>query len=166
MSEEVIGNPQAIQAALDRNREIDQERKEILSAQQVMFVNHLFECNMDVGLASERAAVPIKLAKKWVEFEGPVATYISKRLNEVSAAVNLKVEDIVEGLLKEATREPRGPNDKTVSHAARVSAWSHLAKYKGMMDKGSSNSGRRVAVNINIGGNVGSIEGESDDGST
>lgn len=138
-------------------------KEQQLSAQQIMFVNHLFEANMDVGIAAERAAVTVKTAKDWVEYEGPVANYIADRLNEMSEATNLQVEDIVKGLLKEAQREPSGPKDKTVSHAARVSAWSHLAKYKGMMDKGSSNSRRKVSVNINIGGDVNSIEGESDE---
>ncbi len=149
------------QAAV-RKRELEAQRAEALSPQQIMFVNHLFESNMDVTIASERAAVKLSRAKEWVEKDGPVANYIANRLNEMSAAVNLKVEDIVGGLLEEAKRQPSGPKDKTVSHAARVSAWSHLAKYKGMMDKGSSGSSRRVSVNINIGGDVGSIEGEED----
>ena len=140
---------------LERKAEMTEQRQNKLSLSQMMFVNHLFETNMDVEMAAQRAAVSVKKAREWIDRDGVVSEYIATRLNEVSAAVNLTVEEVVTGLLKEAKREP----SKLSSASSRVAAWAHLAKYKGMMDKGNTGNKRVVKVNINIGGDA-TITGE------
>lgn len=57
------------------------------------------------------------------EIQDSLKDAIEKRSEESG----LTVEKIWKGLLSEATRDGEGS-----SHSARVSAWAHLAKYKGM----------------------------------
>lgn len=127
----------------------------------VMFVNHLFECNMDVPTAAERTGIKRSVAADWVEHEGPVSDYLAQRLSEMSERVNLTVEDVVAALWAEANRMPQHDEDKTVSHSARVAALGHLAKYKGMFDK-TPVSQAAVKVHINIEGNA-NLEYHEDD---
>lgn len=135
------------------------ERANKLSPIQSIFVNHLLECNMDVSAAAGRTGVKVKVAREWVEHEGPVSQLIEMRLAEIATRTNVTVDKIVQALWDEANRMPVDTEDKTASHAARVSALSHLAKYKGMFDKGGKANKANVKVNINVGGNA-TISGE------
>lgn len=56
-----------------------------------------------------------------------IASLIKEALDKHTEEAGLTVQDIVDGLLLEARRDGEG-----ASHAARVSAWQALAKYKGM----------------------------------
>lgn len=174
MSDETEGNDQSlyipetyakagtIEHSLERKKELDRERRGKLTPQQAIFVNHFFECNCDVGQAAHRTGIKVRDANKWVEEEGPVSELIGSRLEEMAENSKVTVAAIVEKLWEEGTRMPVDTEDKTVSHAARVSALSHLAKHKGMFDKGNSGNKKQVVVNIDIGGNAPptTIEGE------
>lgn len=138
--------------AVARANEIRAERKNKLSPIQGLFVNHFFEANMDLSLAASRAGVSVKQAKDWIDDEtGPVSELIARKLEEISKRTNVTVDSIVEALWNEANRMPVDSEDKTVSHAARVSALSHLAKFKGMFEKGAKNNGVKVTLNIDTG---------------
>lgn len=139
---------------LERRKAVDLERKSKLSPLQAIFVNHFFESNMDLSTSAGRTGIKIDTARAWVEQPGPVSDLIGSRLQEMAETSKVTVDTIIQGLFDEATRLPAHDEDKTVSHAARVSAWSHLAKYKGMFDKGASNKGTKVSVNIDIGGDA------------
>lgn len=148
-----------IENGLARKQEVAAARKSVLSPLQAIFVNHFFEANMDISVAAQRTGVKVPTARDWVEQDGAVADLIGSRLQEMAERSKVNVDTIVQGLYEEATRLPAHDEDKTVSHAARVSAWSHLAKYKGMFDKGNKGNNARVNVNIDIGGDVASISG-------
>jgi phage terminase small subunit len=70
-----------------------------------------------------------------------VAAAVATRSEKVTEKADVTTEDIVSGLKKEAEREDEGS-----SHAARVSAWSHLGKYRGMFTDRSEVSGRIEVV--------------------
>ncbi len=68
---------------------------------------------------------------------------ITGRMNRLADESDLTVKRIWEGLLKEAEYYEDGS-----SHSARVSAWAHLAKYKGMfIDKQEIEGGLEIRVN-------------------
>ena len=74
-----------LDAALARQREIRAERQEILNPLQLAFINHYFDCQLDLPLAAQRAGIPPKQARAWIETEGhPVAEHIGRRLAEVA----------------------------------------------------------------------------------
>lgn len=148
-----------IDDAVARKQMVAAERKSKLTPIQSIFVNHFFECNMDVGMAASRSGVKLPTARDWIEQAGPVSDLIGSRLAEMAQSSKVTVEAIVDRLWDEGTRMPVDSEDKTVSHAARVAALSHLAKFKGMFDKGARNGSTRVSVNINIDGDVNEING-------
>jgi hypothetical protein len=113
------------------------------------FVNAYFASNFNVVEAARKMDVPLKQAQNWVEQEGPVSDYIARRLSKMSERTDVTLEEIISLLVKEATREAEHTKDKTVSHAARVSALNSLAKLKGGFDK-KSGEGKKVSVNIQI----------------
>lgn len=143
-----------IENQLERAKAVSEARRGVLQPIQAIFVNHLFEANMDISTAASRTGVTVKTARNWVEQEGPVSELIGSRLEELAKSSKVTVEAIVERLWEEGTRMPIDSEDKTVSHAARVSALSHLAKFKGMFDKGSGTKKNRVSVNINVAGDA------------
>lgn len=148
-----------IDNALERKKSVTEARNNTLQPLMIVFLNHLFECNMDIATAAMRTGIKTSKAREWVEKDGPVADKIIERLNEMSLAAKVTVEKVIEGLYEEATRLPAHDKDITVTHAARVSAWSILAKYKGMLDKGAGNRKQNVSVNINIEGDA-TIKGD------
>lgn len=154
---------QPIENQLERANAVIEARKAKLTPLQGLFVNHFFECNMDISVAAQRTGVKVARAREWVEQEGgPVAELIGLRLAEMAETSKVTVDAIVAALWAEGTRMPVHDEDKTVSHAARVSALSHLAKFKGMFDKGNKGGGKHVSVNIDIGGDA-TISGEESD---
>lgn len=165
MSDEVNYIPDIYQSPLDdrleRKQALDRERKNKLSPQQAIFVNHLLEVNMDIALAAQRTGIKVEKAAQWVEFEGPVSDLIESRLKELESKSKITVDTITLALWEEATRMPVDTDDKTVTHSARVSALSHLARYKGMFDKAMTSQPQKVTVNIDISGNA-TISGDSD----
>lgn len=166
MSDEVEYLPpqygEILDNGLERKKQIDAERKNKLTPQQAIFVNHLLEANMDVSIAAQRTGVEMKKAREWVEMEGPVSDKIVARLIELEQKSKVTVDTITAQLWEEATRMPVDTDDKTVSHAARVSALSHLARYKGMFDKAMTNQPQKVVVNIDIGGDA-TVTGGTDE---
>lgn len=158
MSDYLPDNLDSIEDALVRKQAVTLERASKLQPLQALFVNHLFECNMDIGVAAHRTGIKVPTARKWVEGAGPTSDLIGLRLGELAKQSKITVETIVQGLHAEATRMPKDVEDKTVSMAARVSAWSHLAKYKGMYDKGSKVGAQNILVNIDVSGDA-SISG-------
>lgn len=143
---------QPIDEQISRSTALAAERRNKLTPMQGLFVNHFFESNMDVSAAAKRTGITVGEAQKWIETEGPVSWLIADRLDQLSKSSQVTVEKIVEALWEEGTRMPIDSEDKTVSHAARVSALSHLAKFKGMFDKGNKGQGAKVTVNIDLGG--------------
>jgi len=152
-------NLDSIEDKLARKKAVATERSSKLQPLQAIFVNHLFECNMDMSTAAQRTGVKMPTARKWVEEAGPTSDLIGSRLEELAEQSKVTVEVIVQGLYDEATRMPEHDEDKTVSMSARVSAWSHLAKYKGMFDKGNKAGAQNVLVNIDVSGDA-TISGE------
>jgi hypothetical protein len=135
--------------ALKRKQVRDEERRNKLDPIHVAFVNHFFDTGMDIPKAAERTGVPVAKAREWVQEEGPVADYIQRRLAKMSEETDVSIEEIIRLLYREATREPEGPEDKTISHGARVSALDKLARLKGGYDKTGSGASK-VNVNINM----------------
>lgn len=153
-----------VEDQIERSKQAIAERKAKLTPLQGLFVNHFFECNMDVSLAASRTGVKVSTARGWVETEGtPVSELIGSRLAEMAEQSKVTVATIVQALWDEANRMPVDTDDKTVSHAARVAALAHLAKYKGMFDKGAGRTDRKISVNINVGGDAEISGGEVDD---
>lgn len=151
-----------LENSLERRNAVTQERSSKLSPLQAIFINHFFESNMDLATSASRTGVKVDTCRKWVEEPGPVSDLIGSRLQDMAETSKVTVDTIIQGLYEEATRLPSHDEDKTVSHAARVSAWSHLAKYKGMFDKGASNKGTKVNVHIDVGGDANISGGEED----
>lgn len=149
-----------IENTLARKQAVTDERRSKLSPMQALFVNHFFEANLDITEAAKRTGVKVETARGWIEAEtGPVSELIGQRLQQMAERSMVTVDTIVQGLYEEATRMPQDLEDKTVSHAARVSAWSHLAKFKGMFDKGSGKTAAKITVNIDTGSDQISVEG-------
>lgn len=126
-------------------------KKEQLSAKQLYFVTCLMEAAMDIQVAAAKAGVSYKTATQWVSHEGPCAELIHLKLYRMAQAADITMEDVLLGLKLEATREASGPNDKTVSHQARVNAWDVIARAKGMYAK-DKKAMPTVNVQINIDG--------------
>jgi phage terminase small subunit len=70
-----------------------------------------------------------------------IAEAVAERSAKVTEKADITTEEIVAGLKREAEREEEGS-----SHAARVSAWGHLGKYRGMFTDRSEVSGRIEVV--------------------
>lgn len=156
---ECFGDP--LEQRLERKQEIAELRKNTLSPIQAIFVNHFFESNCDISVSAARCGIKVGQARKWIEEPGPVFDLVAARLQEMAEQSKVTVAAIVDGLYNEANRMPVDTDDKTVSHAARVAAWSHLAKYKGMFDKGGKSSGKKIVVNIDIDGDANISGGET-----
>ncbi|MCK5602752.1 hypothetical protein KAR91_12805 [Candidatus Pacearchaeota archaeon] len=151
---------ETIDDKLARKKAVTLERASKLQPLQAIFVNHLFECNMDIAIAAQRTGVKTLKARSWVETAGPTSDLIGSRLEELAKQSKVTVDVIVQGLFAEANRMPEHDEDKTVSMAARVSAWSHLAKYKGMFDKGNKGGTQNGLVNIDVTGDAAISGGE------
>jgi len=102
--------------------------KEITPKQQRFVEEYLVDMN------ATQAAIRAGYSKQTANQQGPrllvnvgVSNAIAEGQKRLTDKVEIKAEEIVRGLLKEATRE--GPG---ASHGARVAAWTQLAKHKGM----------------------------------
>lgn len=137
----------------ERSKELAEARAQTVTPMMIAFTNAFFDARFDIALAADKSGVPFKQARSWVEDEGPCKDYISRRLESVCHQSDISLQEVVGLLIKEATREAADTKDKTVSHAARVSALNTLAKIKGGFTKGTGD-GKKVQVNINIGGNA------------
>lgn len=152
-----------LETRLERKAEVDNLRRNSLTPMQAIFVNHFFEANCDIGQAASRTGIKVKKAREWIEQPGPVFDLVSHRLQELAEQSKVTVAAIVDRLWEEGTRMPVDTEDRTVSHAARVAALSHLAKYKGMFDKGGNKGNKKIMVNINIDGDAKIDGGETDE---
>lgn len=133
-----------------RARELAEIRRNQATPQHVAFVNHYFAFKFDHATAAEAVGITNSKALEWIETEDhPVCRMIQARLIRMGEVSDITTEEIVALLIKEATREPSGPGDKTVSHLARVNALERLGRIKGSFDKGSR-SGKKVTVNISV----------------
>lgn len=102
-----------------------------------------------IDLNATQAAIRAGYSKKTAEVQGPrllgnvrVQEAVKKAIDERSEESGVTVERIWKGLLTEAERQGDGS-----SHSARVSAWAHLAKYKGMfVDKQEIEGGIEIRV--------------------
>lgn len=144
-----------------RRREVMQERRLSLTPQQVVFCQNFIKSKFNYREAAEATGISVTTAKRWVETDTPVAKFLAERMYDMHRAMDIQVTDVVNQLWLEATREAKGPGDKTVNHNARVSALQVLANYLGMFDKGSKNARQGVQVTINIDGDVKSITGDA-----
>ena len=139
-----------LEEAMARGRELREYRKTILMPQHIAFVNAYFNNKFDLALSAEAVGISRDTARKWVEQDGPVQTYLAKRLEQYAQASDISLDEIVGLLIKEATREPSGPGDKSVNHMARVASLDTLAKIKGAYVKEKPVE-RKITVNINVG---------------
>ena len=71
-----------------------------------------------------------------------IAQAIQEAQTERAERLELTQDDVLKGLLLEATREGEGS-----SHSARVAAWGHLGKHLGMVKEQQEHSG---GINIRI----------------
>ena len=152
-----------LDVALARQREIRAERQEILNPLQLGFINHYFDVQFDLPLAAQRAGIPLKQARAWIETEGhPVAEHIGRRLEAICKQTDISMEHLIELLYAEATRMPDGKEDFTVSHAARISALDKLVKIRGGYEK-TGGGGAKVSVNIQINSDEANVELKGDE---
>lgn len=97
-----------------------------LSAKQQRFVEE-YLIDFNATQAAGRAGYSDPNYGRQLITHPNVAPEIAARMKALSEKADVTTEEIVAGLKKEATRE-----DDDASHAARVSAWAHLGKYRGM----------------------------------
>jgi hypothetical protein len=138
-----------------------QERRTSLTPQQVLFAQNFISSKFNLRDAAEQTGISVSTARRWVETDTPVARFLAERMYDLHRAMDITVQDVVNQLWVESTREAAGPKDKTVNHNARVSALQVLANYLGMFDKAGKNARQGVQVTINIDGDVKSITGDT-----
>lgn len=94
-----------------------------------------------VDFNATQAAIRAGYSKKTADVIGcenlgkpKIAKAIAERGRKLTEKADVTTTEIVEGLKREANRE-----DDDATHSARVSAWAHLGKYRGMFTDRTEN---------------------------